>query len=144
MFQMAPTMPKGYQYMVHTLANGTWALRYGGEEMYRLRKDYGDNVVMIPSMCITLAPEWQQLLYGEDLWTSSSWPFLMMSTHTRAAVIPFEELEDGTMEPVLAIIPRGFDAQAYLPNWGNLVNVMRLAGADITYRFYEKLYTCEI
>ena len=41
------------------------------------------------------------------------------------------------MEPVVANIPRGFDVQSYLPNWENMVNVMRLAGAEGSYRFYE-------
>ena len=103
---MAPSMPMGYQYMVYTLANGTWALRYGGREMTRLIKDYGEDIVMIPTICITLTPEWQGLLHEGDKWTSSSWPFLMLSTRARAAVIPFEELEEGTMEPLVAIIPR--------------------------------------
>ena len=48
----------------------------------------------------------------------------MMTRRTEAAVIPFETVEDGTIEPIVAIIPRGYDAQAYLPNMKNLLIVM--------------------
>ena len=57
MFQMAPQMPVGYMFMIHTLPNGTWALRYEGPEIHRMRHDFGDDIVMIPSICVTLAPE---------------------------------------------------------------------------------------
>ena len=134
---MAPQMPVGYMFMIHTLPNGTWALRYGGPEMHRMRQDFGDEIMMIPSICVTLAPEWQELLHGEDHWSSSSWPFLMLTRRTEVAVIPFELVEDGTMEPIVAIIPRGYDTQAYLPNLNNLLNVMRLSGSVVTIRHYE-------
>ena len=91
---------------------------------------------MIPTICVTQAPEWQELLHGEDHWTSSSWPFLMMTTQTEAAVVPFETIEDGTIEPMVAIIPRGYDSQAYLSNMNNLVNEMRLSGAEVIFRHY--------
>ena len=68
--------------------------------------------------------------------SDKDWPFLMMTTKTEAAVVPFETIEDGTIEPVVAIIPRGYDSQAYLPNMNNLVNVMRLSGAEVMFRHY--------
>ena len=46
--QMAHQMPVGYMFMIHTLPNGTWALRYGGPEMHRMRQDFGDKIMMIP------------------------------------------------------------------------------------------------
>ena len=52
------------------------------------------------------------------------------------AVIPFECVEDGTIEPIVAIIPRGYDTQAYLPNLNGLLNVMRLSGSRVTVRHY--------
>ena len=33
MFQMAHQMTVGYMFMIHTLPNGTWAVRYGGPEI---------------------------------------------------------------------------------------------------------------
>ena len=134
---MAYQMPEGYKYVIHTLPNGTWALRYGGPEMERMMQDYGDDIMMIPSICVTLAPEWLELLHGQDHWSSSSWPFLMLTRKSEVAVIPFECVEDGTIEPVVAIIPRGFDTQAYLPNINGLLNVMRLSGSRVTVRHYR-------
>ena len=135
MLQMAQ-MPVGYQYIVFTLPDGTWALRYGGPEMERMVQDYGRDIMMIPSLCVTLAPEWLELLHGQDHWSSSSWPFLMLSRGSKVAVIPFECVDDGTIEPVVSIIPRGFDTPAYLPGINGLLNVMRLAGSRVTVRHY--------
>ena len=104
--------------------------------MERMRQDYGDDIMMIPSICVTLAPEWLELLHGQDHWSSSSWPFLMLARKSEVAVIPFECVEDGTIEPIVAIIPRGYDTQAYLPNMNGLLNVMRLSGSRVTVRHY--------
>ena len=60
-----------------------------------------------------------------------------MTRGTETAVIPFETVEDGTIEPIVAIILRGYDAQAYLPNMNNLLNVMRLSGAVVNIRHYD-------
>ena len=61
----------------------------------------------------------------------------MMTTKTVAAVVPFDTLEDGTVEPVVAVIPTGYDTQVYLPNWNNLMNVLRCLGLKSSFAFMK-------
>ena len=61
----------------------------------------------------------------------------MLSMGSNTAVIPFDCVDDGTIEPVVSVIPRGFDTPSYLPEVNGLLNVMRLAGSRVVVRHYH-------
>ena len=83
-------------------------VEYGGPHMMSLAKEFGPQVLSLPSNWFILSPRWQELLYLQQSLAEGSWPFMEIRLGTNAVVVPFEVTDQDILEHLVMVFPVQF------------------------------------
>ena len=136
-FQMATMPPEELCYLKQEIGGETYALVYGSKVNRELVTTLGEEVMMIPRICVEMQPFQRRILHEKDGWTKRDWPFLTMSTKAKAAVVPFNHDGHGRFEDMVFVFPKGFMCTQFLPDWPKRVEILKEAGVNLETRRYD-------
>ena len=134
---MDSNIPKEMCHMKVKVGDVTYALVYGSKENRALVDSLGEEVLMIPRLCIQMQPFQLRLMHKEDGWTSPAWPFLTISTKATAVVVPFDSDGQGVFADLILVFPKGYMCTAVLPDWSMKVDIMEADGVTVESRAYR-------
>ena len=97
----------------------------------------GEDVMMLPRLCIQMQPFQLRLMHKKDGWTSPTWPFLTISSKATAAVVPFDSDGQGVFADLVFMFPKGYMCTAVLPDWSLKMSIMKEAGVTVESRVYR-------
>lgn len=129
--------PKELCYVKEEIGGKTYALVYGSHVNRKLVPTFGEEVLMIPAICIEMQPLQKKILHEEDGWTKKSWPFITMSTKAESVVIPFSHDGIGRFEDLVLVFPKGYKCARILPDWPKIVEKLGEVEVTLETRKYD-------
>ena len=135
LFELFATGPRS---QVHMIAGKPVSIVYGDANAVEQALEYGEQVLRLPASWLTLNTTWRPLLHlSKSDVLGANWPFMKFGVESSTLVLPFDEVKEDVLQPLVLIIPMQFVAPYIAQTVTNFTTEIRRLGGFTNIKFYN-------